>query len=120
MKASDQTTEPAAVASNDTSATAEIAAVIPDATTPTETVGVTPAGRRKDIGRGRAQAIALKLFGPRGFARRKAKTAPGARKQVGLRDEHRPHIVRVIGEGRTWIEAFKAAAAKVDAEGLLA
>lgn len=85
----------------------------------TDTVDVTPTGRRKDIGRGRAQQIALKLFGPRGFARRKAKTNPGMRKQIALRDEYRPHVVRVIGTGRTWLEAFREAAKNVDENGLL-
>ena len=84
-----------------------------------DTVDITPTGRRKDITRAKAQTIAAKLFGPRGFARRKAKTHPGRRRQVALRDTYRPTVVRVIGEGRTWLEAFREAAAKVDAEGLL-
>jgi hypothetical protein len=90
-----------------------------ETSTPADVVDITPAGRRKDIGRGKAQQLAVKLFGPRGFARRKAKTGPGNRKQVALRDENRPHVVRVIGEGRTWLDAFRAAAQTVDERKLL-
>lgn len=97
-------------------------AVIPDTQpvtpSPADVVDITPTGRRKDIGRGKAQRLAEKLFGPRGFARRKAKTVPGARCQIAIRDEHRPHVVRVIGSGRTWLDAFKAAAEHLDAKGV--
>ena len=99
----------------DTSNNADLPAASPSQP---EVVDVTPTGRRKDIGRGKAQRLAEKLFGPRGFARRKAKTVPGARCQIAIRDEHRPHVVRVIGSGRTWLDAFKAAAEHLDAKGI--
>lgn len=59
----------------------------------------------KDISRNQAQKRATHWFGPKAFCRKKAKTKPGARKQLGLMTGAH-NKVRVIGAGSTWAEAF--------------
>ena len=62
-----------------------------------------------DISRQEAARRAVKIFGDRAFARKKTKTTPGHRRQIGLRATVPPFRVVVVGSGNTWREATKAA-----------
>ena len=57
--------------------------------------------------RNEAMKKAKEILGPRGFARKKTKTAPGSRKQIGISELDKPTKVCVVAWGRTWDEAFK-------------
>lgn len=54
-------------------------------------------------------SLAKELFGDRAFARKKTKTVPGQRRQIGLRGTVPPFRVKVFAQGRTWAEAFEGA-----------
>jgi hypothetical protein len=64
--------------------------------------------KRTDVSRKRARRILTDLFGPKVLLRRKAHTKPGARKEIALRTTG--SRTRVIGRGRTWLEATLDAA----------
>lgn len=68
----------------------------------------------RDISRQQAAKIIVGVFGELGFARKKTKTSPGMRRQVAMRSALHPNQVKVIGAGRTWLEALKAAADEMD------
>ena len=70
----------------------------------------------KDLSRKQAQAYAVKIFGPNGFARGKSGSSPGSRKRIGLKSTVPPFRVETIGFGDTWISAISDAATKQDAK----
>lgn len=71
----------------------------------------------RDLTRKQAMSLAKELFGDRAFARKKTKTAPGARRQIGMRGTVPPFRVTVFAAGRTWAEAFDAARAFAEKNG---
>lgn len=68
----------------------------------------------RDLTRKQAMALAKELFGEGAFARKKSRTQPGARRQIGLRATVPPFRVKVFAQGRTWAEAFEAARTYVE------
>lgn len=75
-----------------------------DSTSAPEVTPVRPS-RSKDITRNEAMRRTRAVFGPEFFARKKTKTKPGNRKQIGKREAIPPFRVVVVGSGKTWLEA---------------
>ena len=70
----------------------------------------------QDLSRRQAQEYAVKIFGPRAFARGKSGSSPGARKRIGMKGTVPPFRVETIGHGESWINALSDAATKQDAK----
>ncbi len=64
--------------------------------------------RTPNVSRLKAQAIVSEVFGERFFARKRTKTRPGARCEIGRRKTVPPFRVEVLGAGDTWLEAVEA------------